>query len=186
MLRNKVLNIIAYTHVLIPHIERKIDQLCAGYSWPQDFYILKMEDDFDEKYLLEKSNKYLGFDLLKLNYDAIYEIEDLGSFSKKIDNIKVKDITSLINYFIKIDKFNDIIESEFIRDESYYTLPDGTEMDILEYPFQVHGADVFTTHRIKDYYNQFIFERKIEKDKFIKNDKWIQVERDLKISHIID
>lgn len=186
MLRNKALNIIAYVHVLIPHIERKLDQLCGGYSWPQDFYLLEMEDEFTKDYLLEKSNKYLGFDLTGIDYDSLYEIEDSFAFSRKSDSIKVREVSKLLDHFINIGKFKDIVESELVKDDSYYTLPDGTEMDILEFSFQVQGADPLITQRIKEYYNRFIFDRKFERDKFVKCDKWTQVERDLKINHIIN
>jgi hypothetical protein len=196
-MKSKVLNLIAYVHILVPHLERRLNQICSGYSWPTDFSTIQseMDDEFSISYLLEKSNKYLGIDLL-VDYDRTYEIDttDTSMFSEKSvspNPIKVRGLKDITDYFIEIGKFDKIHDIGMVEPETYFTFPDGREAELINSLFKVHGADPWVTSKIKEYYEEFICSRTWHEDKdyskstWIKDDKLTQIERDLKLRSIL-
>lgn len=193
---SKVLNLIAYVHILVPHLERRLNQVCSGYSWPTYFSTVQSEidDEFSRSYLLEKSNKYLGFDLLDIDYDRIYEIDmtDTSMFSEKSVNsnpIKVKSLKEVTDYFIELGVYGKIHDISFVEPETFFTFND-KESDLLEMPFRTHGADPWVNTSIKEYYEKYICKRTWKRNDHTngtweKEDKLPQIERDLKLRSIL-
>lgn len=197
-MNSKVLNLIAYVHILVPHIERKLNQICSGYSWPSDFSSIQSEmlDEYSKDYLLEKSNKYLGFNLLNIDYDRLYEISvlDTSMFSDKSispNPIKVKTLKDITDYFIEIGVYGKIHNNSMVEPETYFTYPDGREAELIDNLFRVHGTDYHVTNKIKEYYEKYICSRKWQEDRdyskstWVKDDKLPQIERDLKLRSIL-
>ena len=187
-MRNRVLNIIAFTHILVPHLNQQINQICTGYSWPSDFFSIRkdLNIDYSIDYLKEKSTKYLGFELIKIDYDKLYSIVDLGKQS-----IVVHDLDNLLDYFISNKLFLKVNDSStYVEDEEYFKDVNGHPMDILQYSFRTHGADPEVNERIKKYYNKYVSEYVFDESlaqggRFVRVDKFVQRERDLKLKILL-
>ena len=185
-MRNRVLNIIAFTHILVPHLTQRINQLCVGYTWPSNFYSIRndINVDYAIDYIREKSIKYLGIELVDIDYDKILLIDSSGRVDITGTIIKVRNLDTILDYFIDIGVFLRVNDSStYVEDEEYFKDGNGNLMDVLEKTFRVHGADPDVTHNIALYHDKYISSHEFNKstDRFIKVDKFIQRERDLKL-----
>ena len=198
-MRNRVLNIIAFTHILVPHLTQRINQICVGYSWPTNFHSIRhdLNVNYAIDYIREKSIKFLGFELTDIDYDKILIIDDsVGKMYKYADGtesyestIRVRDLDEILNYFISTGNFlrvND--ESTYVEGEEYFKDSNGNLMDILQKTFRIHGTDPNVTDKVRIYHEKYISEHKFDRitDRFIKIDKFAQRERDLKLRLLLD